>query len=230
MTRIARRGLIRGFLGSVLACSGPPPQLTPGTPADATAPPSMSAAPALPDDPERAGLQASGGAFPANFCERPGRDPGVVYQTLVFTAGDYESRRSNDCLTAGLLDTSRYADFIRWQDYLTQYTAAMAGCPLIAGPLEGGILVFGPANTAAIGIRRAAVGRDDVSTLIGHYVGAFTAGLSLSTGESDALSAYLWETAESEIDPGTSSGLSRCAADAGVSDSGAPNPGDAGPS
>jgi hypothetical protein len=162
--------------------------------------------------------ESTASAFPFDFCARAGSHPGAVYETMVLIAGDYDRRRLADCLTAGLTAALTDAELVRWQDYLTQYTAAMAGCPL-SRALEGGVRVFGPANTAAAGILRPTLGRDDVAKLVEHYVGAFDIGLSLADTEASEVSAFLWGTAEREIDSTVSHAIARCPGDAGAAGS-----------
>jgi hypothetical protein len=94
----------------------------------------------------------------------------------------------------------------------------MAGCPLETGPLDGGILAFGPGNTPAVGAARPDLGPDDVERLTTHYVAAFGDALSLDEDERTLIRAHLLLTAQADIDPAASGVLSICgdSADAGL--------------
>ena len=154
--------------------------------------------------------------FPANYCARAGAGPlerRAVALAIVMT---YDSTRSNDCRTAGLTPRWNSDEAKPWWDYLFKYTTLMAGCPLIMGEIDGGILLFGPANTAAIGLQRPQLGRDDAQLLIDQYLDAFAAALSLADVERAAVEDYLWGTAASELGTGVSGVLSRCGVDGGM--------------
>ena len=207
-------------LAACLGCVEPAGSVQPGAPG---APGGASDARerASVASPEPAATQPQGPAYPFDLCSRAGSHPGEIYETMVAIAGDYDGRRRSDCLTAGLTPVLGNAESVRWHDYLTQYTNGLAGCPL-SRPLEGGVRAFGPANTGAAGIPRAAFGRDDASRLIEHYLGAFAVGLSLQGAEIEAVSDFLWASAERELDRQTSRRLAACPEDAGPSDAGPP--------
>lgn len=156
-------------------------------------------------------------AFPTDWCARAGS--GIAAQTRFFSGivDDYTLAQEEDCATAGL--TSELSDdlYPDWLNYLIGYTNAMVGCPLIDGPVPGGILAFGPANTPALGVVRAPLGRDDAERLIASYLDAFARALLLSDAERAAVESHLWGTAEAEIAAGASRTLWRCdGADAGT--------------
>jgi hypothetical protein len=130
-------------------------------------------------------------------------------------ATTYDAVRRADCRTADLLPELSERQTDAWWDYLINYTIALAGCPLVAGPLPDGVLAFGPANTQSIGVQHPSLGRDDVALLIDMYLSPFAATFALSMEERNLAASHLSTTAARDIAPEVSSGLSRCATDAG---------------
>jgi hypothetical protein len=213
--------MLVGLLSLCLACSKPQTDALGGVASadgeDASRSPDAASGKTADDVAVDSGLEMS--TYPFTFCARAGSHPGAVYETMVLIAGDYDRRRLADCMTAGMTVVLTDVERVRWRDYLTLYTTAMAGCPL-SRPLNGGVLAFGPANTAAVGIVRPALGRDDAESLIEHYVGAFAARLSLSDTERSDVASFIGATAQSEIDPALSRSLVACSPDAGKPASG----------
>lgn len=154
--------------------------------------------------------------YPWQHCERVGETSLQRLQTMFDIAVTYDNARKADCRTAGLLPELSEAQTDAWWDYLINYTIALAGCPLVVAPLPDGILAFGPANTQVIGLSRPPLGRDDVELLVGMYLSPFATAFALSDVEVTAAGEYLRATAKPEIRSGVSSGLSRCALDAGA--------------
>jgi hypothetical protein len=165
----------------------------------------------------------SDAAFPGAWC--PDGDGNVVvgFGAALRLASVYWLAQMRDCETAGLTDQMSDRQSSDWLDYLVNYTYLMMGCPVGSNALvdvdqvDGGILAFGPANVAAIGLEQPRLGREDVANLITRYVAAFVAELGLSPADEAQLSAHLWSVADPAIAPGIAAGLSRCELDAGPS-------------
>jgi hypothetical protein len=155
--------------------------------------------------------------FPADWCDRAG-DEATRASVLLNVAFGYATMQSTDCATAGLTSSLTEDQQAGWFNYLGVYTNAMLGCPPEFGALDGGILVFGPANTPAIGASRPALGEDDVERLTAYYVAAFGDIVGLDAAERAAVSDHLVLTAQAEIDEEASGVLSICggSADAGL--------------
>jgi hypothetical protein len=104
---------------------------------------------------------------------------------------------------------------MRWLDYLIGYSTVMLGCPPRSTPVPGGILAFGPANTAAIRLPPPPFGRDDAELLIRYYFSSLSASVPLSESEGAYLTARLQEAAELAVDVTMTAGLSTCSSDGG---------------
>lgn len=148
--------------------------------------------------------------FPADWCTRAGSDPDTQFATIFDIAIGYATDQSEDCETSGLTHGLDGDQLTNWLNYLFGYTNAMTGCPLAFEPVEGGILAFGPANLAALGMSPPVLGRDDAGMLIGQYLARFASALQLSAAERSAVEAYLWDQAQPAIDPAASQLLSVC--------------------
>jgi hypothetical protein len=135
-------------------------------------------------------------------------------------AKSYDSARIADCRTVGLLPRLDPAAQNAWWDYLLNYTIALAGCPPAVTPLPGGISVFGPANTAAIGIPRQPLTEHAAELMLDKYVTAFQDALGLSAQERASLMALMRTTLIDAIDEDASDWTSRCSADGGLGDGG----------
>jgi len=181
--QVARVGLLVSSVA--LACSSsdatdvePTQQPESGDPTQTQAPlaPTKPAPePASPASPDR----AQHAEYPWQYCQRVGVTGQQRLQTMYSIATSYDAARRGDCRTAGLTPALDERQTDAWWDYLVNYSIALAGCPLVAGPLKGGILVFGPANTAAIGVPQAALARSDIARLIDLYVTPFAAAFRL---------------------------------------------------
>jgi hypothetical protein len=138
--------------------------------------------------------------------------------------GLYSNAQRASCagLTAGMLDDQ----LASWWVYLNDYTRVMLGCVDLVMPPPGGILEFGPANTAAVGVSHAPLSRADAALLIGAYLSAFAGPLSLAAEDRALVEAHLWRSAEPHIDPSRRDGLALCAS---VSPTGPDAGADAGP-
>ena len=156
-------------------------------------------------------LQLGGGVTASpDWCERAGADEGDQVDTAIEIAVDYVDRTLADCHTAGLtaaLTDDQLSDFYT---YLVDYTIVLFYCPLVYNVPEGGVAVFGPANTAAAGAPPTRLGADDAALLTDAYVAAFGARLTLSSEESAQLRAYL--TSVALVDASASAVLARCEA------------------
>jgi hypothetical protein len=160
-------------------------------------------------------------SFPGRWCPNDGASANLAFGAAAVIAGEYSQAQLADCRTSGLTDGLSERQSDRWRSYLVNYTYLMMGCPIATDLVDGGISVFGPANTRAVAVDRAALGRDDMVLLIHHYVSAFVNELSLSNEDRVRLDDYLWKVAEPEIDPEAArSRLSRCR-DAGAASDGA---------
>ena len=188
-----------------------------------------------PPPPEPGGNRTgAGAAFPGAWCPDAGGNVVVGFGAAVRLASVYWLAQMQDCETAGLTDQMSDRQGDDWLDYLINYTYLMMGCPVGADApvdvdqVEGGILAFGPANLAAIGLEQPRLGRDDVARLITQYVAAFVAELGLSSADETQLTAQLWSVAEPAIASDIAAGLSRCELDAGPSSAPDGGVGDAG--
>ncbi len=141
--------------------------------------------------------------FPADWCSRLGEDEAFDIAFAYYTV-QFDSCETK-LLTQGMSGDQEG----RWFGYLMDYTSAMAGC-MSSAPLEGGIDVFGPANTDVATFSRPDIGRDDAALLIEQYLSVFAATLELTEAERRDVELHLWATAESEIDPEAWSVLSAC--------------------
>jgi hypothetical protein len=103
------------------------------------------------------------------------------------------------------------AQLTAWEVYIYDYSRVMAGCLQIKMPPPGGILAFGPANTAAVGVLRSPLSREDARLLIAEYLSAFVRALALDSDDRALVETHLWRTAEFEIDASLPVGLSVCA-------------------
>jgi hypothetical protein len=143
------------------------------------------------------------------WCGRAGAGIGerlILASAIIDT---YLDNQEAACETAALGADLTDDQFEIWLEYLIDYTYLLFWCPM-PYEVQGGISVFGPANTSVTGATPHPLGRDDVERLIGMYVDAFTEHLVLSDAERAQLTAHLWSTAEAEIDPTLSSALSVC--------------------
>jgi len=164
------------------------------------------------DEPVRpAELQLGGGltATP-DWCERAGADEGDQVDTAIEIAVDYVDRTLADCHTAGLTAALTDDQLNDFYTYLVDYTIVLFYCPLVYNVPEGGVAVFGPANTVAVGAPPTRLGADDAALLTEAYAGAFGTRLALSAEESAQLRAYL--TSVAVVDAGASASLARCEA------------------
>jgi hypothetical protein len=155
--------------------------------------------------------------YEPDWCARAGADE--ASRPLVFfgVAFAFDQAQSMDCATAGLTSSFDGTQAEGWASYLIDYSLAMAGCPL-EFPVDGGILVFGPGNTPAVGALRPDLGADDVERLTTHYVAAFGDALGLDEDERALVRDHLLLTAQADINPAASGVLSICgdSADAGL--------------
>ena len=156
-------------------------------------------------------------SFPAHWCPRAGATEQEWVATVTEIAKNYSAATDQDCETQGLTAAFDHQNRTDWRNYLVSYSLLMAGCPLLFGPVDGGILAFGPGNTVAIGVPRPPLGKDDAALLIERYTAAFAAALDLQPEQADAVTTHLWQTAQAQIDPAASETLSVCptGADAG---------------
>jgi hypothetical protein len=155
--------------------------------------------------------------FQASWCAGPGQNTLLEVQLMKRIAEGYEAARAADCHTAGLLPVLNDRQRTAWLEYLIGYSVVMSGCPeTMAPPVEGGILVFGPGNTAAIGLTHPPFGRDDAGALIQHYLDSFSSLLMLDESERTRVETQLWSTAELVIDGAASGALSTCSKDGGI--------------
>jgi hypothetical protein len=183
-----------------------------GAPAEGGAADEAAQAAAQEDDPVRPTELQLGGGLTASpdWCARAGADEGDQVDTAIEIAVDYVDRTLVDCRTAGLaaaLSDDQLSDFYT---YLVDYTIVLFYCPLVYTVPEGGVAVFGPANTAAAGAPPTRLGADDAALLTDAYVAAFGARLTLSSEESAQLRAYL--TSVAVVDASASASLARCEA------------------
>lgn len=149
--------------------------------------------------------------FPADWCSRLDGLPAAIR-----IANAHNLAVSMNCLTDGLTSQLTDEQYDEWRTYLQDYTFLMAGCVPDYDPPEGGISVFGPANTAFVGAARAQLSPTEARLLTDAYVRAFGAELMLSAEESGALTAYLVLLATAESDGAATGSLSTCAPDAGL--------------
>lgn len=156
------------------------------------------------------GARASSGFFHADWCDGPGQEPLQLFNQMRSIAVSYDQARSDDCRTAGLMAPLSHTLSISWWDYLLGYSIVLAGCLPLSDPVEGGIRVFGPAHTGAIGLSHPALGREDVGLLISHYLDSFVPALELTDAERSIVEGQLWATAEPELEAGVSGDLSTC--------------------
>lgn len=155
-----------------------------------------------------AGPRPTGVMFPANWCARLGPMDGLP--AVIDIVDAYDAAVNADCSIAGLVSSlgDQYYD---WLDYLQDYTFLLAGCVTNYEPPQGGIRVFGPANTPIVGALRPRLASSEVRLLTQHYLQAFTAGLGLTAAEQEAVRAYLLQVAQLEIDPAAQGALATCA-------------------
>lgn len=165
---------------------------------------------------QRARGGAEDGGFSATWCSNEGSDPGLRLETLAHVAQGYDGDRAADCHTRGLLPELGAPRRRDWWDYLIGYSLLMLGCQPRSTPVPGGILVFGPANTAAIGQPSPRLGRADVDRLSAQYMGNLVAYVPLSSAERSVVEAQLRDTAELTIDANLSDVLSQCTPDGGL--------------
>lgn len=130
-------------------------------------------------------------------------------------AQSYSSAQERSC--AALTGPMLPDQFALWTTYLDEYSSVMTGCVDLLTPPPGGILAFGPANTAAIGLPHGPLSRGDADLLIATYLAAFASALSLTAEDQARVEAHLWRSAEPEIDASQGDALALCAgfADAG---------------
>jgi hypothetical protein len=159
---------------------------------------------------------SDGGAFRATWCSNEGRDPGLRLETLARVARGYDGDRAADCHTRGLLPELDALQRRNWWDYLIGYSLLMIGCQPRSTPVPGGILVFGPANTSAIGLPSPRLSRADVERLFDHYVRNLVAFVPLSSVDRLVVERQLRDSAELTIDPNLSDVLSECVLDGGL--------------
>jgi hypothetical protein len=148
--------------------------------------------------------------FPADWCERLGATDSEKLLTVLAIISGYSMAQLMNCQTAALTAPLTDDQSEAWSTYLTDYTYLMAGCIPNFDTVEGGITVFGPANTPFVGAARARLSQQEVSLLVDNYVTAFTAALNLSASERDAVRMYLLQTASDELDGNTAGSLSTC--------------------
>jgi hypothetical protein len=156
-------------------------------------------------------------AFPADWCDRLGASDAEALLAVLDVIYGYLDAQELDCETAGLTETLSDDQHADWETYLTDYTYLMAGCAPNFETVEGGISVFGPANTPYLDVARSKLAPAEAARLIDYYVQAFAAVLGLSPMENDAVRAYLAEVAVNDIDAAATSTLSTCSSlDAGT--------------
>lgn len=171
-----------------------------------------------PDADGDASTDAGGPSYAPDWCARAGAEASDRPDTFFTVALAYADAQSTDCASSGLTDSLDPDQSIAWLSYLIDYSFVMAGCSLETGPLDGGILVFGPGNTPAVGAARPDLGADDAERLTTYYVAAFGDALSLDEEERVLVRDHLLLTAQADIDPAASEVLSTCgnSADAGL--------------
>ena len=173
---------------------------------------------ASPDEPTRLSLDAGPDElFPANWCTRAGTTAAAQANAMLEIGSEFFTLRTHDCRTRGLSEGMTGEQSLAWENYLIAYTYVMVGCRYLM-TVPGGILAFGPANTAAIGVPRPPIGEDDVTVLIELYVGVLADHLRLTPRQYGSVQSHLFAAARPEIEPGASGVLSRCgdaAADGG---------------
>jgi hypothetical protein len=183
-----------------------------GSPAEGGGAGESAQAAAQQGEPVRPGELQLGGGLTASpdWCDRAGADEGDQVDTAIEIAVDYVDRTLADCHTAGLTAALTDDQLNDFYTYLVDYTIVLFYCPLVYNVPEGGIAVFGPANTAAAGAPPTRLGADDAALRTEAYVGAFSARHTLSSEESAQLRAYL--TSVVAVDAGASASLARCEA------------------
>jgi hypothetical protein len=157
-----------------------------------------------------------GASFPADWCARVGGTTGLTAVLDIVSA--YDAAVSMNCETAGLSSAAALTreQYDEWFNYLIDYTFLMAGCVPDYELPEGGIRVFGPANTPVTGATRAPLSSKEAIVLTDHYVQAFATVVMLRPAAQGALRAYLLQVAQADVDPAAKGALSTCAApDAG---------------
>ncbi|HTV22501.1 MAG TPA: hypothetical protein VMG12_27620 [Polyangiaceae bacterium] len=159
------------------------------------------------------GLEAgppSATQFPGDWCEGLGTTDGDKLGTVNSIIGAYYVAQSMNCETAGLTLSMTTEQFGAWLQYLRNYTYLMAGCVPRGNPVEGGIRVFGPANTRIVGVQRQQLAPSEANLLVEYYALALSMGLNLTPNEAGAVRAFLTEYAAEEVDPAAARSLSSC--------------------
>jgi hypothetical protein len=165
----------------------------------------------------RAGANAADGSvpLPTGWCGRLGATEPERLETVEQIVFQYFQAHSGDCET-GALGSLIDAEFDAWNQYLTDYTFLLAGCDPNFDTVAGGISVFGPANTAYVGVTRPPLSEREAELLVDFYLEAFASVLSLTDAERAMVRAQLAEAASQEVVASASGSLSTCEdADAG---------------
>lgn len=147
-------------------------------------------------------------SFPPDWCGLISVDGEL--NRIISVAGGYVVDVTDDCATAGLTQSFSLAQRMDWVAYLVDYTYLIAGCPLDEQPDDSGLSVFGPANTAVVGVERGPLGFDDIDRLTAMYVRRYGDAANLAGDQRQLLADYLLTTASSDIDPNASNSLSIC--------------------
>jgi hypothetical protein len=154
------------------------------------------------------GLSGEGATLLGEWCTRAGEDSTMQLVTIDAIVDDYRAEQAALC--APLTSQMDPAQSSAWTTYLASYTRFMAGCLNVDVPPPGGILAFGPANTAAIGMPQPALSQDDARILIGAYAGAFSSALALLDTDRELVEAHLSGTADRVVDASLPAGPTLC--------------------
>jgi hypothetical protein len=142
-----------------------------------------------------------------SWCGRVGDEDAQLDIAIEISAA-YMDQTIADCRTAGLGAALTGRQLDEFYAYVTDYTMIWFYCPLVYNVPPGGLAVFGPGNTAAIGAPATLLGADDAQLLTDYYVAAFAERVMLTSAEADALRRYVLSTAS--VQDGASSLLSSC--------------------
>jgi hypothetical protein len=173
-----------------------------------------------------AGANAADGSAPegTDWCARLGATETERQETVDQIVVQYFESHSGFCET-GALASLIDAQFDAWIQYLTDYTFLLAGCDPNFGTVAGGINVFGPANTAFVGVARPPLSEREAELLVDFYLEAFASALNLTDSERAMVRAHLEEEASQEVVASAPGSLSTCEdadADGGASGTGGP--------
>jgi len=114
------------------------------------------------------------------------------------------------CRTSVLVEALDGPQRDQFSSYIGNYTSALFDCPLLVTPLPGGVDVFGPGNSAAVGVPSPVLGPDDAANLVDLYLDNVTDELSVGSDELAAIRAELEQAAAARIDASLSGRLSTC--------------------